>query len=108
MTAKPGVAENSSKGINEAFGKQEKQVIASTTADLLPMRNKTSSVPLMDGDLLGTIIQDSGKIDDSKAKPQTGTQAAARKEGISQKKANDEREKLKPWVRHFSFLGEIF
>lgn len=108
VTAKPGVAENSSIGINEALGKPEKQVIASTTADLLPMRNKTSSVPLMDGDLLGTIIQDSGKIDNSKAKPQTGTQAAARKEGISQKKANDEREKLKPWVRHFSFLGETF
>lgn len=57
--------------------------MASTTADLLPMQNKTKAMPLMDGDLIGMIIQDNGKIDESK---KNANSVAAREErGKNQK-----------------------
>ena len=93
---KSPLSDNSTGGMNETLGKPEKQLIASTTAELLPKQNRPSSVPLMDGDLIGTIIQESGKIDESKAKPQTGAQQSQKKNS-----AQDEAEKFKPWVCKF-------
>ena len=95
-STKSPLSENLTVGMNEALGKSEKQLIASTTAELLPKQYKPSSVPLMDGDLIGAIIQDSGKIDESKAKPQTGAPQSQKKNN-----AQDEAEKFKPWVCEF-------
>ena len=92
-STKSPLSENLTGGMNEALGKPEKQSIASTTAELLPKQYKPSSVPLMDGDLIGAIIQDSGKIDESKAKPQTAAPQSQKKNS-----AQDEAEKFKPWV----------
>lgn len=76
-------------------GKTERQIMASTTADLLPMQNKTKAMPLMDGDLIGMIIQDNGKIDESK-KTQTALQPG-RKEEKTKKNSGSETDKCKPW-----------
>ena len=103
VSTKSAISENSTGGMNEALGKPEKQMIASTTADLLPMQNKTSSALLMDGDLIGAIIQDSGKIDENKSKPQTAISATKKdtktqENENTQNKAQDKTEKFKPWV----------
>lgn len=95
-STKSPLSENLTVGMNEALGKPEKQLIASTTAELLPKQCKPSSLPLMDGDLIGAIIQGSGKIDESKAKPQTGAPQSQKKNN-----AQDEAEKFKPWVCEF-------
>ncbi|XP_074626287.1 uncharacterized protein LOC141884405 isoform X2 [Acropora palmata] len=76
-------------------GKIERQTLASTTADLLPMQNKTTAVPLMDGDLIGMIIQDNQKVDDSK-KTQTATESG-KKEGKTRVDGHSETLKFKPW-----------
>ena len=99
------ITENITRVMNEALVKSDKQMSASTTAELLPMQNKTSSVPLMDGDLVGAIIQDSGKIDENKTKPVPLT-SAGKKDGKSdekkgsQKKTRNKKEKHKPWVSY--------
>ena len=99
------ITENITRVMNEALVKPDKQMSASTTAELLPMQNKTSSVPLMDGDLVGAIIQDSGKIDENKTKPVPLT-SAGKKDGKSdekkgsQKKTRNKKEKHKPWVSY--------
>ena len=99
------MTENITRVMNEALVKPDKQMSASTTAELLPMQNKTSSVPLMDGDLVGAIIQDSGKIDENKTKPVPLT-SAGKKDGKSdekkgsQKKTRNKKEKHKPWVSY--------
>lgn len=99
------ITENITRVMNEALVKPDKQMSASTTAELLPMQNKTSSVPLMDGDLVGAIIQDSGKIDENKTKPVALT-SAGKKDGKSdekkgsQKKTRNKKEKHKPWVSY--------
>lgn len=77
-------------------GKIERQTLASTTADLLPMQNKTTAVPLMDGDLIGMIIQDNQKVDESK-KAQTATESG-KKEGKTRVDGHSETLKFKPWV----------
>ena len=77
-------------------GKVERQTMASTTADLLPMQNKAKAVPLMDGDLIGMIIQDNQMIDESK-KTQTATESG-KKEGKTRVNGHSETQKLKPWV----------
>ena len=77
-------------------GKIERQTLASTTADLLPMQNKTTAVPLMDGDLIGMIIQDNQKVDESK-KTQTATESG-KKEGKTRVNGHSETLKFKPWV----------
>ena len=93
--------------ISDAQGKMDKHNIPSTTADLLPMQNKTKSVPLMDGDLIGAIIQESGNDSDGKVKPLTSA-PAAKKEGKNpnhgktpQDKSQDEAETLRSWVSLF-------
>ena len=97
------ITENITRVMNEALVKPDKQMSASATAELLPMQNKTSSVALMDGDLVGAIIQDSGKTDENKTKPVPLT-SASKNDGKSdekksvQKKRRDQREKHKPWV----------
>ena len=99
------ITENITRVMSEALVKPDKQMSASTTAELLPMQNKTSSVPLMDGDLVGAIIQDSGKIDENKTKPVPLT-SAGKKDGKSdekkgsQKKTRNKKEKHKPWVSY--------
>ncbi|XP_015764995.1 PREDICTED: M-phase phosphoprotein 8-like [Acropora digitifera] len=77
-------------------GKIERQTLASTTADLLPMQNKTTAVPLMDGDLIGMIIQDNQKVDENK-KTQTATESG-KKEGKTRVDGHSETLKFKPWV----------
>lgn len=97
------ITENITRVMNETLVKPDKQMSASATAELLPMQNKTSSVPLMDGDLVGAIIQDSGKTDENKTKPVPLT-SASKNDGKSdekksvQKKTRNQREKHKPWV----------
>lgn len=97
------ITENITRVMNEALVKPDKQMSASATAELLPMQNKTSSVPLMDGDLVGAIIQDSGKTDENKTKPVPLT-FASKNDGKSdekksvQEKTRNQREKHKPWV----------
>ena len=85
LTDKPSVIHPNSNGAGGSAGvmtdslgkKTDKQhIVASTTAaDLLPRQNNTKSVALMDGDLIGAIIQDSGKDDESKNKPVTSKQS---------------------------------
>ncbi|XP_078375121.1 uncharacterized protein LOC144658557 isoform X2 [Oculina patagonica] len=88
--------------MNDAQGKTDKYNIASTTADLLPMQNKTKSVPLMDGDLIGAIIQQSGNDSESKVKP-LSTAPPAKKEGKNedsgkeQDKTQDETGNFRSW-----------
>lgn len=112
-STKSPISENVIGARSEALGKPEKQMLASTTADLLPMQSKNSFVPLMDGDLIGAIIQDSGNIDESKVKSHIGAQST-KKEGKSQdggntqKIAQDETEKFKPWVSNFSVVSRYF
>lgn len=84
LTDKPSAIHPNSNGAGGSAGvmtdslgkKTDKQhIVASTTAaDLLPRQNNTKSVALMDGDLIGAIIQDSGKDDESKNKPVTSKQ----------------------------------
>ena len=87
-------------------GKTEKYNTTSTTADLLPMQNRMKSVPLMDGDLIGAIIQQSGNDSDSKVKS-LSTAPAAKKEGKNedsgkeQDKAHDEAGNFRSWVSGF-------
>lgn len=89
--------------INDAQGKMDKHNITSRTADLLPMQNRTNSAPLMDGDLIGAIIQESGKDTDSKGKS-VATAPAAKKEerdaasAKKQNKAQDEAGNFRSWV----------
>ncbi|RMX55408.1 hypothetical protein pdam_00010143 [Pocillopora damicornis] len=85
LTDKPSAIHPNSNGAGGSAGvmtdslgkKTDKQhIVASTTAaDLLPRQNNTKSVALMDGDLIGAIIQDSGKDDESKNKPVTSKQS---------------------------------
>ena len=89
--------------INDWQGKMDKQNTISRTADLLPMQNRSNSAPLMDGDLIGTIIRESGKDTDGK-----GTSVAtapvtknSEKDATSDKrhnKAQDETGNFRPWV----------
>lgn len=110
-STKSPISENSTGGeMNETLGKPEKQMVASTTADLLPMQNKTSSVPLMDGDLIGAIIQDSAKIDESKFKQQTVVPSAKKEaktqgSGNTQKNVQEELDTFKPWVSNFQCMA---
>ena len=89
--------------INDAQGKIDKHNITLRTADLLPMQNKTTSIPLMDGDLIGAIIQESGKDTESTGKS-VATVPAARKEekhassAKIQNKAQNEAGNFRPWV----------
>lgn len=85
LTDKPSAIHPNSNGAGGSAGvmtdslakKTDKQhIVASTTAaDLLPRQNNTKSVALMDGDLIGAIIQDSSKDDESKNKPVTSKQS---------------------------------
>jgi len=89
--------------INDVQGKMDKHNITSTTADLLPMQNKTNSVPLMDGDLIGAIIQESGKDTDSKGTSAATATAAKKGEkdaggAKTQNKAQDEAGNVRSWV----------
>lgn len=89
--------------INDVQGKMDKHNITSTTAELLPMQNKTNSVPLMDGDLIGAIIQESGKDTDSKGTSAATATAAKKGEkdgGVAktQNKAQDEAGNVRSWV----------
>ena len=90
--------------MNDAQGKiMDKHNITSRTADLLPMQNRTNSAPLMDGDLIGAIIQGCGKDTDSKGKS-VATAPAAKKEekdvasAKKQNKAQDEAGNFRSWV----------
>lgn len=92
--------------INDAQGKMDKHNITSRTADLLPMQNRTKSVPLMDGDLIGAIIQESGNDTDSKGKSLTTAPAAKKDEkeadsAKTQNKAQDEAGNFRSWVSFF-------
>ena len=98
--------------INDAQGKMDKHNITSRTADLLPMQNRTSSVPLMDGDLIGAIIQESGKDAESKAKSVTTAPAAKKeeKDAASAKKQNnaqDEAGNFRSWVSNKNLVGVV-
>ena len=89
--------------INDGQGKIDKQSSTSRTADLLPMQNRSNSAPLMDGDLIGAIIQESGKDTDSKGKSTaTGPATTNEEKGASktkrQSKAQDETGNFRPWV----------
>ena len=103
-------AEYATGPMNDTQGKTDKHSIASTTAaDLLPMQNKTKSIPLMDGDLIGAIIQESGKDDDSKIKPVTATKSAKTdgrnlENGKTHNIAQGDTENVRSWV---SFLQTI-
>lgn len=88
--------------INDGQGKIDKQNSTSRTADLLPMQNKSNSAPLMDGDLIGAIIQESGKDTDSKGKPVATALATknSEKDASSTKrhnKAQDDTGNFRPW-----------
>lgn len=101
--------EYSAGAMNDAQGKTDKYNITSTTADLLPMQNKTKSVPLMDGDLIGAIIQQSGNDSDSKVKS-LSTAPIEKKEGKNedsekkQDKTHDESGNFRSWVSGLFFF----
>lgn len=88
--------------INEGQGKMDKQNNTSRTADLLPMQNRSNSAPLMDGDLIGAIIQESGKDTDSKGKsaataPVTKNSEKDASSAKRHNKAQDETGNFRPW-----------
>ena len=83
--------------IADAQGKMDKHNITSRTADLLPVQNRTKSVPLMDGDLIGAIMQESGNDTDSKGKSLTKAPTAKK----TQNKAQDEAGNFRSWVSFF-------
>ena len=90
--------------ISDGQGKIDKQSSTSRTADLLPMQNRSNSAPLMDGDLIGAIIQESGKDTDSKGKsvataPATKNEEKDTSSAKRQNKAQDEAGNFRPWVR---------
>lgn len=78
MHPNSNVAGSSAGVVNDFQGKttDKRHIVASTAAaDLLPMQNNTKSAVLMDGDLIGAIIQDSGKDDESKNRPVSSKQS---------------------------------
>lgn len=98
--------------INDAQGKMDIHNVTSRTADLLPMQNRITSVPLMDGDLIGAIIQESGKDADSKGKS-VATAPATKKEekdaanAKTQNKAQDEAGNFRSWVSDKNLVGVV-
>ena len=89
--------------INDWQGKMDKQNTISRTADLLPMQNRSNSAPLMDGDLIGAIIQESGKDTDGKSTSVATSPVTknSEKDATSDKrhnKAPDETGNFRPWV----------
>ena len=80
----------------------QEKFMAPTTADLLPIQNKLISASLMDGDLIGSIIQDSrSEAHNSKA----STEYHTTRESRSAHKAHDESDEFRHWVSIVKPLG---
>lgn len=93
--------------MKDAQGKVDKHNITSATAELLPMQNRTNSVPLMDGDLIGAIIQQSGNDSEMKS---PSTSSTAKKDGKNediekrQDKTQEDAGNLRSWVRFIFYF----